>query len=181
MAATSSSVTDGKVAKVWSRAATTALRYLSNFTHVPGSAGIPCVMPDGKTLHFRSIELAFHAHKFYCLCGGSRPDLAQRLSLSGELGNLADGQQKGVGGKGAMKKLKVALDVSRWNAQAVDLMDRLVIARAEVDTAYAMHCKDLVAAGYTIVHFVSRGGHDHLHLGPALQRLGEAMCRIASA
>ena len=138
-------------------------------------------MPDSKTLYFRSIELAFHAHKFYCLCGGSRPDLAQRLSLSGELGNLADGQQKGVGGKGAMKKLKVALDVSRWNTQAVDLMDRLVIARAEVDTAYAMHCKDLVAAGYTIVHYVSRGGHDHLHLGPALQRLGQAMCRITAA
>ncbi len=181
MAAATSSVTGGKVAKVWSRAASSSLRYLSNSTHVPGSTGIPCIMPDGKALAFRSIELAFHAHKFYCLCGGSRPDLAERLSLSGELGNLADGQQKGVGGKGAMKKLKVALDVARWNAQAVELMDRLVIARAEVDRTYAMHCKDLVSAGYTIVHYVARGGHDHLHLGPALQRLGQAMCQIAAA
>ena len=162
---------------VWSRASTAPLKYLSNFTHVPGTTGIPCLMPDGVTMAFRSIELAFHAHKFYYLLGGSgvRPDLAERLAVGGALGNLTDGSQKSVGGKGAMRKLGVALDVPAWNAQAVSLMDKLVLARAAVDRAYVLHCQTLVGKGLRIVHFVPRGGRDHLQLGPALNRLGHSL------
>ena len=32
-------------------------------------------MPDGVLMRFASIELAFHAHKFYYLLGGAQPAL----------------------------------------------------------------------------------------------------------
>ena len=60
-----------KAFKVWSRAATARGRYLSNFTH----AHFETRMPDGVLMRFASIELAFHAHKFYYLLGGAQPAL----------------------------------------------------------------------------------------------------------
>lgn len=160
---------------VFSRAKEPRCRYLSNFTHVPGR-GFPVTMPDGTIQWFRSIELAFHAHKFYYLHGGVRPDMAADLSCDGAKGGLTDSKQKSVGGKAAMKLLHVALDVPAWNAVAPSIMEKLVFCRAAHDAAYTKHCKDLVAEGRTIVHCV-RGGEtkDHLALGPLLQKLGNLM------
>ena len=164
-----------KVALVWSRAATEQCRYLSNFQHVEGR-GMCVTMPDDSRQWFRSIELAFHAHKFYYLAVESRPDLAVALSSDGVRGGVTGAAQKSAGGKAAMRRLGVALDVQRWNAVAPAVLEKLVFSRAEHDPAYVNHCRDLVRSGYTIAHYSGRGGDkDHLGLGPALTRLGNVM------
>ncbi len=162
-------------------AANKDLSYLSNFTHVPDEAGFPFTFATKHTMHFSSIELAFHAAKFFHLVGADRPDLAAQLSVHGANGRLVGASQKSAGGRKAFEHLGVALDRCRWDAAKGGIMKQLVEARAAVDPRYVDICRKLVAAGTRIRHF-ARGvfyrskatgelvGEDPL--GPYLEAVG---------
>jgi hypothetical protein len=162
-----------KDAIVWSKAKLETLRYLSNFTHVVG--GIRVTMPDGVVCVFPSIEHAFHAHKAFYLVGGTvNAGLAATFAVGGVVGAQEGVACKRAGGRKAFQKAGCALDCVRWEEVKVDIMRRLVIARAEADVRYGTICRDLVVGGYAIRHHVPRG-KDDLLLGQRLNELGHAL------
>lgn len=130
-------------------------KYLSNFQHIPG--GINVMMPDFENkLTFNSIELAFHAMKYYfCNISPEKSyEYAKKLSVLDPEGKTLQGvDQKTVGSKGSFKRLGLSLDISRWNLAMPCVMTYLVQARALVDKKYVEICRDIIRRGYTIRHW----------------------------
>jgi hypothetical protein len=162
------------VVHVWPKAATPRLRYLYTGVHVQGH-GMVVLLPDGTPGRFRSVDLAFAAHKmFYLTNGAKRPDLAMEFAVGGPSGALTGIAQARAGGKTALKTHGLALDASAWAAVRVAIMARLVFARAGVDPLLITYCRQLVKEGSTI-RFCSYTGEleDYLHIGDTLSMIGE--------
>ena len=111
-------------------------------------------MPYGAgAASFVSIELAYHAFKMLHLVGGPRVDIGVRFAVGGVHGRTEGAAQKALGGKGAFKKLGIALNVAEWNAVAPGVMRQLVEARAAVDSRYVETCAFFTSRHITIRHF----------------------------
>lgn len=85
-----------------------------------------------KGVTFPSIENAFQAAKFLHLLGPER----ERKDLFAAFADMKPVAAKSAGGKGAMKRHKVLLDVEGWNGASVRIMKLLVKKRMKVDDLY---------------------------------------------
>lgn len=104
-----------------------AAKYLSNFRELPTPLKF-------RGQEFRSIEHAFQAAKYLHT---TRPEIFDKFAVNGELGALTSGSQiKKAGGKAAMKKQGVSLDVEAWDKVASSYMAELIRARRKVDKLY---------------------------------------------
>jgi hypothetical protein len=153
------------------------VQYLSNFTHV--DIGIYVRMPDGKTLKFKSVELAFHAAKTHYLLEpvSDHEELTARYAVDGEYGIFSGSKQKTVGGRPHWKKEMrgAVLDKSKWDTVgAKSALKAAVCAREERDPTFRRICAILVSKRAVIVHRVRGAVDDKLEFAVLLQQSGRA-------
>ena len=170
---------------VFARAKDPRASYLSNFTRMTGKP-LAVVLPEQTTpTEFQSVELAFHACKFFCLVGGSRPDLAAEFAVGGRLGGLEGAAQKSAGGKKAFRERGVTLDLEKWGAMVGEVLRMCVHARAAVDSTMRTYLRQLCEAGTHIRHYVRfqhyRGADGKLVGDPSHDDLGLLLTEIGAA
>lgn len=133
----------------YSKSAEKLPQSLSTFTRVD-----PPLTYKGRK--FESIEHAFQAAK-YLFTSPPRPDIADEFAVGGAFGGKHPHHAKREGGKAAMKRRGVVLDVTEWNAHAHDIMVQLVRKRAAVDSFYKSLLKFLAKHKVHLYHFERAG------------------------
>ena len=106
-------------------------KYLSNFT--PAALQI-----DGK--QYPSVEHYFQAQKYSCTIGGPSTKIMDKFAVGGEYATLTASKVKSLGGKAAMTKLQVTMDMNCWLKKRNDVMRTALTTRFATD----QHFRDLV-------------------------------------
>lgn len=113
-----------------------------------------------KGVKAQSVESAFQAEKYLCLVEGPNDALYRSvLSMDAKAAKTA-------GGKGAMKKHKVQLDVAKWNNCSFALMEQLVDAKVKSNPKVAEVLTKCGKEGVFLQHISARNS-DKIWAGEA--------------
>lgn len=125
-------------------------KYLSNFTHLDRPI-------KWKTQRFPTVEHAFQASKYLYTEPERRPDLFKRFAVGQDYGKLPAAKVKSLGGRAAMKRLGVTLDMTRWNQVNRDIMKSLIRLRVKTDKLFREILKKANKDGMRFFHFERSG------------------------
>jgi ribA/ribD-fused uncharacterized protein len=117
----------------------TAMKDLSNFSDHDVSYG-------GNI--YKTVEHAFQAIKYSCT---NKPELVETIRLA--FADKTSTEAKSSGGKAAMKKWKVELDVSCWENKKVEVMRALIASKMERHPEIRQIIKVAKENNVILVHF----------------------------
>jgi len=101
---------------------------------------------------YKSPEHAFQGLKTR-LCSTA----TEEYSIKFEGNSMTPQQAKYAGGKGAYKKNNIVLDLEKWDAVRVDIMEEIIIARIKSDSLFQHILKQTKQKNMLLLHFERSG------------------------